>query len=368
MVLEYMTDRLVETVADEIERGEPVVLVEQPLIRAQAKDYVRQSQERLIGRPIFQRLNAQRAEAATQGLLLALLDGWRGRPAEEQGYGPGNVVNLLRLLRGELRGLDLSRLVLRQVFLQGVDAQDASLAGASLDRVVLDETFAYPTAVALSADGVFLAAGTPTGEVRLWRAADRTLLVTTQWHSSMVWNVALSADGQLVASCGDDGKVQVWEAATGQLLATLLGHSGGVRGVALSADGQLVASGGWDGTVRLWAAASGQLLATLQGHTGAVRCVALSGDGRRVASGGADDTVRLWETATGRLIAAEPAETGFLTGVALSRDGQLLAGGGVEGALRLWDAGSGHLLDYPAAHRRGPVCGSLGGRAGGGQR
>ena len=135
------------------------MLVEQPLIRAQAKDYVRQSQERLIGRPIFQRLNAQQAEAATQGLLLALLDGWRGRPAEEQGYGPGNVVNLLRLLRGDLRGLDLSRLVLRQVFLQGVDAQDASLAGASLDRVVLDETFAYPTAVALSADGVFLAAG-----------------------------------------------------------------------------------------------------------------------------------------------------------------------------------------------------------------
>jgi WD40 repeat protein len=344
LVLEYVTERLVETVADEIQRGQPSVLIEQPLIKAQSKDYVRQSQERLIGQPILQRLSIHHAGGATEGLLLPLLDGWRGRSVEEQGYGPGNVVNLLRLKRGDLRGMDLSRLVLRQVFLQGVDAQDSSLAGARLDQVVLDEAFAYSTSVALSADGRFLAAGTPTGEVRLWRAEDRTLLLTTQVHSNIVWNVALSTDGQLVASCGDDGKVQLWEATSGQLLTTLLGHSGGVRGVALSGDGQLVASGGWDGTVRLWAAASGQTLAVLQGHVGAVRCVALSGDARRVASGGADGTVRLWETGSWRLIAAEQAETGILTGVALSSDGRLLAAGGVEGAIRLWDGGNGHLI------------------------
>src|SRR5262245_13447273 len=52
MVLEYMTDRLVETVADEIGRGEASAIVEQPLIKAQAKDYVRQAQERLIGGPL----------------------------------------------------------------------------------------------------------------------------------------------------------------------------------------------------------------------------------------------------------------------------------------------------------------------------
>ena len=101
----------------------------------------------------------------------------------KQGYGPGNVVNLLRLLRGDLRGLDLSRLVIRQAYLQGVEAQDASLSGAQLTEAVLGEAFAYPTAVALSADGAFLAAGTPTGEVRLWRVADRTLLLAVQGHS-----------------------------------------------------------------------------------------------------------------------------------------------------------------------------------------
>jgi hypothetical protein len=145
LVLEYVTEELVGTIAEEIKHGQSVVLVEQLLIKAQAKDYVRQSQERLIGRPILQRLHAQHGEGRTEDLLLALLGGWRGRSAQEQGYGPGNVANLLRLLRGDLRGADLSRLVLRQVILQGVDAQDASLAGAHLDRVTLDEAFAYPT-------------------------------------------------------------------------------------------------------------------------------------------------------------------------------------------------------------------------------
>jgi hypothetical protein len=270
MVLEYVTDRLVETVADEIGRGQPVVLVEMPIIKAQAKDYVRETQERLIGAPILQRLNDPHGEAGTESRLLALLDGWRGRPAAAQGYGPGNLVNLLRLLRGNLRGMDLSRLALRQVYLQGVDAQDASLARTHLTEAVLDEAFAYPTAVALSADGVFLVAGTPTGEVRLWRAADRTLLLATRVHTGAILGVALSGDGRLAASGSMDGTVRLRAVPDGRPVATLRGHAGVVRAVALSVDARLVASASADGTIRLWEVETEQLLATLQGQRGAV--------------------------------------------------------------------------------------------------
>src|SRR5262249_58123722 len=96
-------------------------------------------------------------------------EGWRGRPSAEQGYGPGNVVNLLRLQRGDLRGLDLSRLALRQVYLADTEAQDASLAGADLAEAVLAEAFGGAVSIALSADGAYLAAGALTGEVRVWR-------------------------------------------------------------------------------------------------------------------------------------------------------------------------------------------------------
>ncbi|HYY88405.1 MAG TPA: helix-turn-helix domain-containing protein, partial [Chloroflexota bacterium] len=197
-VLEYVTDRLVETVAEEIERGRPLVLVGQPLIKAQAKDYVRQTQERLIGAPILQRMSAEHGEEGAEQRLLGLLDGWRGLSAPEQAYGPGNIVNLLRLLRGDLRGINLSALTIQYAYLQGVEAQDVSLANAHISRAALDEPFAYPTAVALSADGAVLVAGSPAGDVRLWRTEDRTLLLAVQGHTGMVWGVAVSGDGRLV--------------------------------------------------------------------------------------------------------------------------------------------------------------------------
>src|SRR6266851_4524109 len=194
VVLEYVTERLVEALAQEILAGETARLVRQALIKARARDFVRRTQERLILQPLLERLIHFLGTTESVGRhLLVLLRGWRGRPTANQGYGPGNVVNLLRLLRGDLRGLDLSRLAIRHAYLQGVVAQDASLAGAHLAEVVLAEAFTYPTSLALSADGAFLAAGTATGEVRLWGAADRTLLLAAQAHTGAAVTVALSA-------------------------------------------------------------------------------------------------------------------------------------------------------------------------------
>ncbi len=356
VVLEDATRRLVEDLAREIVAGAPALLVRQALVKATAKDDVRGSQERLIARPLLERLRGGLGSAvAIERRLLALLGTWRGRPAGEQGYGPGNLLNLLRLLRGDLRGLDFSRLTIRQAYLQGVEARDASLAGAHLSEAILSEAFTNPTAVALSADGASLALGMSTGEVQLRRVADRTLLLAVQGHSGPSMGVALSADGRLVASASWDETVKLWEAPSGRLRATLRGHTGRVWRVALSGDGRLVVSSGADGTVRLWEAVSGELRATLRGHTGAVRGVALSGDGRTVASGGADGTVRLWEAPSGRLRATLHGHTGAIWSVALSSDGRTAASGGADGMVRLWEAlpvhgSSGRLLETLRGH------------------
>jgi WD40 repeat protein/transcriptional regulator with XRE-family HTH domain len=377
VVLEFVTERLVEDAADEIVHEQPVLLVEQPLVKAQAKDYVRQTQERLIGEPILQQLQAQLGADGAEQRLLGLLDGWRNRPPAEQGYGPGNVVNLLRLERGDLRGLDLTQLVLRQAYLAGVEAQDASLAGAHLAEAVLAEAFNYPNCVALSGDGASLAAGTSAGEVWLWRVADRTPLLALPAHSGFVVCVALNADGRLLVSGSWDGTVGLWDGRGGGLLASLQGHTGPVFGVALSADGGLLASGSWDGTIRLWETGSGRLLVTLPGHTGGVWSVALSADGRLLASGGLDGSVRLWEARSGWRDGGEPsagradsqaADTSPATGwrplatleghtagvrcVTLSADGGLLASGSEDATVRLWEPGSGRLLATLQGHTK----------------
>ena len=365
VVLEYVTEQLIEDVAQELASGELDRLLRQPLLKATAKEYVRRSQERLIAVPLVERL-VERQRERPGGRAAA------GRPAgrssagdqwQDQGYGPGNLVNLLRLLRGDLKGVDLSGLSIRQAYLQDVEAQGASLAGAHLSETVLGEAFIYPTSLALSADGAYLVAGTASGEVCWWRVADRTLLATLPGHVGDVWGMALSGDGRLVASggvrrdgaalgerraggrwrpCTDtpagsrrgaergrptggqrrsyDGTVRLWEAEGGGLLAPpARAYRRGSTRVALSRDGRLVASGSLDGTVRLWEADERTAPLTLHGTRRRSRGVALSGDGRLVASGGLDGTVRLWEaaerTAAGASCTGTPAA---VRGVALS--------------------------------------------------
>jgi WD40 repeat protein/transcriptional regulator with XRE-family HTH domain len=339
VVLEYVTNELLQDIMHELERAQPDRLLRQPLLTTSATDYVRRSQERLIAAPILERLvQVCGSDRAAEQRLLDVLDQQRGRPMDEQGYGPGNLVNLLRLLRRDLKGIDLSRLAIRQVYLQEVEAQDGSLVDAHLSEAVLGEPFDYPGRVALSADGAIVAAGTSTGDVLIWRVADRTLLTALRSPSSGILGVALSADGGLVTAGGYDGIVRVWDIPAGRLVFRADGHGGPVYGIALTADGRFVASGSTDETVKLWEVASGRLVATLEGHRGGVRGVALSQDGGLVASGGYDGTVRLWDAVQGRVLATLRGHEGGVWGVALSGDGRLVASGGHDGTVRLWQA------------------------------
>jgi hypothetical protein len=203
-------------------------------------------------------------DVAAEQHLLALLAGWREVAEGAQGYGPGNVVNALRLLRGHLRGLDLSRLVIRQAHLHDIEAQDSSFAGSCLTDCVLAAPFDHPLVVALSAGGASLAVGTVGGALWLWQMADRTPLLTGQGPNGLLTGVALSADGRLLASCSHDGTIRWWDVQTGAGTTLTRTHAGGVRAVALSGDGHLLVSSGGDETVRLWDTRMGACTRTLR--------------------------------------------------------------------------------------------------------
>ena len=58
VVLEFVTGRLVHTASQEIRQGRLSLLIEHGLSQAQAKDYVRESQERLLVVPLLARLQS----------------------------------------------------------------------------------------------------------------------------------------------------------------------------------------------------------------------------------------------------------------------------------------------------------------------
>ena len=143
-----------------------------------------------------------------------------------------------------------------------------------------------------------IATGSADKTVKLWNAADFTLIRTYRGHRDFVGALAFSGDGGQLASASFDKTIKVWSTAESGNSRTLRGHKGRVTSVAFSPDGQSLASASEDGTVRLWEWRRGRVVRTLAGHSGGVRAAVFSPDGKSVATAGEDGTIRLWDTST----------------------------------------------------------------------
>jgi WD40 repeat protein/transcriptional regulator with XRE-family HTH domain len=346
VVMEYLTDELGERLSEEIVLGEPQQLRRVTLEQAQAKDYVRQTQARLLVHPLLERLRAELgADALVEAHLLHLLEQFRSEDAATQGYGPANVITLLTALRGHLRGLDLSQLAIRGAYLQGVELQDANLSGALLEECVLTEAFDTIWAVAISQSGQYWAAAGRRGEVRLWRGAGQTLHRVWQAHMDITTVVAFSPDERLLASGSTDGSVKLWDVESGAAL-----WSGGQASTilcgAFASDGSLLASGGLDATVRLWDPKLGTLLEALP-HPGPVSALTWSPDGHLLATGDDAGAIRLWESGPSRpatCVESLVGHSSWVWGLAFAPDESLLASASWDGSVKLWELGEAGSL------------------------
>jgi WD40 repeat protein/transcriptional regulator with XRE-family HTH domain len=384
VVMEYVTDALLDHLSEEIVTQAMDHLHQYAVEQAHAKDYVREIQVRVLVRPLLERLRAELgSDARVEDQLLALLRHLRTEDGNSQGYGPANVIALLKALRSDLRGLDLSHLTLRGVSLQGVQMQDANLSGDVLRECVFTEPFDAIWAVAISPSGQYWAAGSKRGEVRVWREEGKLLHLAWQAHTEFVWTLAFSPDERLLASGTPDGSLKLWDVESGALLwpswhpkgnnrlaftpdgdllasgggdATVrfwdpkrstsleeLRHPGPVFGLAWSPDGGLLASGDFAGTLRLWQrqpTGSARSEQTLSGHSNLVRGVAFAADGSLLASASWDRTVKLWELESGRCVQTLVGHTDQVQALACSPDGRTLASGSNDHTIRLWDVES----------------------------
>src|SRR5437764_3968580 len=264
VVMEYLTDVLGERLGKEIVLGDPELLRRVALEQAQAKDYVRQTQVRLLVHPLVERLRSELgADALVEAHLLRLLEQFRAEDEAFQGYGPANVISLLKDLRGHLRGLDLSRLSIRGPYLQDVEMQDATLAGARLDEGAFTEAFDAVLSVAVGPDGRYAAAGSNSGQVRVWLVEGRVAHLTIRGHTDRVGAMAFSPDGETLATAGWDGTVRLWDMASGATIWTVRDQNVPVTSLAMSPNGKLI-SGSLDVPIHFWYMRTGTELNRLQ--------------------------------------------------------------------------------------------------------
>ncbi|MBW4619888.1 MAG: hypothetical protein KME17_11110 [Cyanosarcina radialis HA8281-LM2] len=350
VVMDYMTEQLISEVCNEIIYGEIEILNAHVLVKAQGKEYVRNTAYRLILEPaIAKLLTAVKDRRLLEEKLQQIIYKLQEQAPRSPGYAVGNLLNLFGQLQTDLTGWDFSNLCVWQAYLQGRNLKRVNFAYSDLAKSVFTEDLSITLAVAFSPDGKLLATGDADGEIRIWQVADGQKISACKGHTNWVWSLAWSPDGQTLASGSADRTIRLWDIynelgdrlSLGRCQQVLTGHSDRVWSVHWSPDGQTIASGSEDCSIRLWDGNTGECRQILSGHINWVRCVAFSPDGQTLASGGDDRTVRLWDLGTGRCQQILEGHSNWVWSLAWSPDGQTLASSSDDLTIKLWNVRTG---------------------------
>lgn len=351
VVLEYSTARLCALLGAEV-CGEALDgFLRYALVKAQATDYVRAAQTRLLLQPVAQRLLGAGELPGATTRLNDLLQRLHRLESAQAGYGAANLLHLATYVGVTLEGWDFSRLPIRQADLRNGRLARINFTEADFAHVAFLEKFDVMLTVTFSGDGALLAAGGASGNVHLWRVRDHQLLAVCPGTGRWVWAVAFSprAEGtrQVVASAGSDCKVHLWEVtepdspglavgATALRHHQLAGHTDTIFGLAFHPDGQWLVSASADQTIRLWDVARQELVQTLTGHTATVYAVAFHPDGHLLASASRDHTVRLWQVASGVCLQVLAGHEAPVVALRFSQDGRWLMSASTDNCILVW--------------------------------
>ena len=404
VVMEFITEQFLLHVYQElIDSKTPLtesLLRRYALVKATAKDYIRETQIRLILEPLIA-LSIEQL-GATQKLkdrLRGLLDQFHQSQIPAR-YAVGNIFHLLHQLNADLTGLDLSGLQIWQADLSNVRLHQANLAQAQIAKSVFAGAFGYVLSVAFSPDGKWLAAYESNGTIQIWEVTGGRKMMTLCHHTKLIWFVAFAPHPQhsnqhVLVSAGSD-QSKLWDLQTGECLQTLTvqgniqalspdghwlagvpdpatdtdirlwnlqqhdqpprileGHSQRISSVAFSPTGQTLASGSTDGSIKLWDLTCGECYQTLEGYTSRRgNVITFSPDGNLLATSSDDHTIRIWkvfEQPSKRLILGASAlkhlqgHTFYLDTLSFSPDSQyLISSGGYQ--TRLWDIATRQCL------------------------
>lgn len=150
--------------------------------------------------------------------------------------------------------------------------------------------------VALSPDGLLLAAGNDEHTAWLWDLRTRKLLATFTCRPKGWRVVAFSPSGRVLGITAGR-TVELFDPASHSRLRILRGHKSTIWGITFSPDGRLFTAAG-DGTVRVWDPGSGKELANLDWGAGPVNNVCIAPDGMTAAAGTSEGQIIVWDVET----------------------------------------------------------------------
>lgn len=392
-VMQYVTKHLIEKVSNEVQQNNIDLLDKHALTKALSKDYVRESQRKLIMEPVCNRLlSTFGSKKAVELLLKEIIKKLQKRPNQVPGYAAGNILNLSSQLGIELKSFNFANLSIFQAHLQDVNLQNVNFTNCIISKTLFGQTFGNILSVKYSPDGKYLAAGDASYAIRLWQISNSQHIQSYFGHTDFVDCVSFSPDGNHIASGSNDHSIRIWNVFTGECKHILGKHSGRVRGTDFNIDGSLLVSGSEDGTVILWDAMNGKCIKVFDvnpekiwsvafspigdliaaGSTNGfvrlwnlnlknckkikhdnkcVRDVHFSPKGDKLVSGGDDHVIKGWNTQTGDCLFQFKGHNGRIRSVSFSPNGEFVASSSEDRQIKLWNISSGNCVRTLVGHQ-----------------
>lgn len=353
VVMEYVTDQLVDQVCLEISTQKVNLFNSHALVKSQAKDYIRETQERLILNPISKQLLSGNNKQTLEKKLKQILSILRQNSPVKSGYAGGNIFNLLCHLEIELHNYDFSCLAIWQAYIKGICLHNTNFFNSDLSKSTFTETLGSVGDVAFSVDGKLIAASDSNLEIHVWQAIDGKQVATCKGHTESIHSIAFSSNEKILISGSSDDTIKLWDVYSGECLKTLEGHTRSVTSVAISPNGKTIASGSNDATVKVWSFQTGECLETLLAHSDWTSFVAFSPDSCTLvsSSGSSQETsIKLWNLATKECVMTLQGYDQSISAIAFSPDGSILAGGSRDKTIKLWNVQTGECLKTLEGH------------------
>jgi len=340
VVMEYVSDRLVERISTEFVTGKLAFGDRYALLKTTVKDYIRESQTRLLLKPVADQICqslGQKPVSLNQHFLQLVLT-LRSMSVPYVGYGIGNLINLCIHLNLDLSLFDFSALNIQQVYLRGLNLHGTNFRSARFQKTVFTETLGSVLSVDYSPKGDLIALGDNNGHVRLHNAQDGHCIAHLNGHQNWVWGMAFSPDGQQLATGSTDETIRLWDVQTGECITVLQGHEDAVYTLSWHPDGTLLASCGQDQVIKIWDVRSGTCLHTLPITNVGIAWVAVwHPTGHLLASSGDNHTLRIWNTATWECLQVLEGHDSWILEADWHPNGKLLATSSSDYQVKLWD-------------------------------
>jgi WD40 repeat protein/SAM-dependent methyltransferase len=351
VLIEHITNRIIDAATADLLAGRSGILQTHALMRALARDYVREAQIRLIVVPVLDSLRtALGGRDEVRNHLSTYTRELQSRSGRKPSYAAGNVMNLLCQLDDVLADRDFSHLDIRQAYLQEVKLHNVNLAHSNVEDSVFMQTFGPISCLALSPDGELVAGSESNGDIHVWRLTNFQVITTLRGHINWVFALAFSPDGRALASGGEDKVVRLWDLETSNCVTELREHANSVWAVAFSPNGRVLATGSEDRTVKVWNLASGTAVATMADHQQKVFCLEFSPDGQKLASASADRTLKIWDIFDWHNPRTLTGHQATIRAVSFSPDSQIVASCSWDRAIKLWNPDTGECIKTLSKH------------------